>query len=241
MGLCCSCCFSNSDRSNNGNPSSSHSTAETELANQSASELRVDPKYCSKQVIICRPNNEEDNFSDNGCVIMGSGLALGSVPIEQDAAYWEFHILEDSKSSNNDATGEGNNDLFEALQFGVSRRPSKGQSIDKVMQSDGSSDESLSFLRSIPNLVEGDVVGVAVQQSDLPMVQFLVNGEPMHHMAINRIRGMVFPAICLCEQESNSGSNKGMFKVEFVFDSSRWKMEAPHPKFGAIIVARSIV
>jgi len=49
----------------------------------------------------------------------------------------------------------------------------------------------------------------------------------------------VYPAVLLCEHKQ--GRNSNGFKIEFVFDPLRWKMEAPHPKFGAIIVARSIV
>ena len=44
----------------------------------------------------------------------------------------------------------------------------------------------------------GDTVGIAVQQSDLPMLQFFLNGEPLHDLAITRFRGSVYPCKCIC-------------------------------------------
>jgi hypothetical protein len=81
----------------------------------------------------------------------------------------------------------------------------------------------------------GDVVGVAVQQSDLPMIQFYLNGEPLHDRAVNRFRGSVYPAICLPE------SVKGSLKVTLVLDEHCFKQKSPGQRFLPVIVARSIV
>jgi hypothetical protein len=48
---------------------------------------------------------------------------------------------------------------------------------------------------------QGDIVGIAVQQSDLPMVQFLLNGEPLPSLSVNRFRGAVYPSIYLPEND----------------------------------------
>jgi hypothetical protein len=81
----------------------------------------------------------------------------------------------------------------------------------------------------------GDVVGVAVQQSDLPMIQFYLNGEPLHDRAVNRFRGSVYPAICLPE------SVAGSLKVTLVLEEHCFKQKSPGQRFGPVIVARSIV
>jgi hypothetical protein len=81
----------------------------------------------------------------------------------------------------------------------------------------------------------GDVVGIAIQQSDLPMVQFFKNGEPLHESAVNRFRGTVYPAICLPESTADT------LKVSPVVAEEDFKGMSPGPKFGPIIVARSIV
>lgn len=80
---------------------------------------------------------------------------------------------------------------------------------------------------------DGDTVGVAVQQSDLPMIQFFVNGEPLHDLAINRFRGTVYPSIQL-----PAGEN---VKAALVLDESEFRQEPPHVRFGPVIVARAIV
>lgn len=80
---------------------------------------------------------------------------------------------------------------------------------------------------------DGDTVGVAVQQSDLPMIQFLVNGEPQHGLAINRFRGEVYPSIQLPVGEN--------IKATLVMDEDDFRQESPHPRFGPVIVARGII
>jgi hypothetical protein len=79
-----------------------------------------------------------------------------------------------------------------------------------------------------------DTVGVAVQQSDLPMVQFLLNGEPLHNLAINRFRGLVYPSIYLPESEDE-------IKVKLVMKESGWLQMTPHARFGPVIVARGLI
>ena len=80
----------------------------------------------------------------------------------------------------------------------------------------------------------GDVVGVAVQQSDLPMVQFLVNDEPLFGDSINRFKGQVFPAVSLPE------GNEGV-SLKFVFNEKEFKKSPPSSRFYPVMVARGLV
>ena len=80
-----------------------------------------------------------------------------------------------------------------------------------------------------------DTVGVAVQQSDLPMVQFLLNGEPLHDLAINRFRGLVYPSIYLPE------SNNEEMKIEVMMNENGFRQMSPHARFGPVIVARGLI
>jgi hypothetical protein len=82
---------------------------------------------------------------------------------------------------------------------------------------------------------DGDVVGVAIQQSDLPMVQFFHNSEPLYDIAVNRFRGTVYPAVCLPK------SSEETLQVTAVLLEDRFQQMSPAAKFGPIIVARSIV
>jgi hypothetical protein len=80
---------------------------------------------------------------------------------------------------------------------------------------------------------QGDIIGVAVQQSDLPMVQFLKNGEPLHELSINRFRGAVYPSIHLPKGHDD-------LNVLMVLKEAKFKHMSPNARFGPLIVARNI-
>eukprot|EP00591_Stephanopyxis_turris_P004330 CAMPEP_0195520586 /NCGR_PEP_ID=MMETSP0794_2-20130614/17223_1 /TAXON_ID=515487 /ORGANISM="Stephanopyxis turris, Strain CCMP 815" /LENGTH=188 /DNA_ID=CAMNT_0040649973 /DNA_START=235 /DNA_END=801 /DNA_ORIENTATION=- len=178
------------------------------------------------------------------CTVSGTGLALAGVSVEQDSAYWEWHIEIPSKQEkiNGDEMGgddsyddfDDEDDEFEAVKFGVCTK--KSQAFYKAMAANEEGDDVpmqhfTIFMRSIPKLTDGDVVGVAVQQSDLPMIQFLVNGEPLHEIAINRFRGSVYPSIMLCEGVTATA----------VMGGADFKHTPPHARFGPLIAARGII
>lgn len=77
------------------------------------------------------------------------------------------------------------------------------------------------------NVHGGDVVGIAMQQSDLPMLQVFLNGESVGE--INRFRGNVYPAVYLPERGS----------IEFVFRN--FKRDPPNARFLPILEARGLV
>ena len=86
------------------------------------------------------------------------------------------------------------------------------------------------------SVTDKDTVGIAVQHSDLPMVQFLINGEPLHEHAVNRFRGQVYPSISLPTGEDTKGT-----KVTLVLDENKFREMSPHARFGPVIVAQSII
>eukprot|EP00547_Thalassionema_nitzschioides_P001716 CAMPEP_0194215006 /NCGR_PEP_ID=MMETSP0156-20130528/16496_1 /TAXON_ID=33649 /ORGANISM="Thalassionema nitzschioides, Strain L26-B" /LENGTH=184 /DNA_ID=CAMNT_0038943411 /DNA_START=132 /DNA_END=686 /DNA_ORIENTATION=- len=154
--------------------------------------------------------------------ISGNGLALAGVNIEQDSAYWEWHI---------DTIGGCGK--AEDTKFGIATKKDQKfyrnleEQDDVSPQTDGTA-----LMKKIP-ICDGDTLGVAVQQSDLPMVQFLINGEPQHHLAINRFRGTVYPSIYLAPGEN--------VNAKLVLDEGEFLQEAPHARFGPIILARGII
>jgi hypothetical protein len=79
----------------------------------------------------------------------------------------------------------------------------------------------------------GDTAAVAVQQSDLPMVQFFLNGEPLHSLTVNRFRGTVYPSIFMPENEG--------LGVNLVFGESEFQQEPPNIRFGPLIVCRGLI
>jgi len=169
----------------------------------------------------------------NGLTLDGNGLALVDVSIEQDAAYWEWHVTSNEKVAN----GTDNDDFFDegsALQFGVATK--KSRDFYKAMATNEGDDEAnvddgTKLMRPISNVQNGDTIGVAVQQSDLPMVQFLLNGEPLHEMAISRFRGMVFPSVFV----------RDGFTIKAVFDEDEFKELSPHVRFGPLLQERGLI
>jgi hypothetical protein len=164
--------------------------------------------------------------------------------MEQDAAYWEGHVGATSKSLDvwwgvatrkdmrfykgleDQHEGKFNRDIC-----GMSVSYSLDYSSPELLQT--VTDHSLhgtEWMKKI-TVKEGDIVGVAVQQSDLPMIQFLLNGEPLHDLSIHRFRGSVYPSVYLPEDVS----------IKLVFDESEFEQMSPSSRFGPLIVARGLI
>mmetsp|Transcript_5637 Transcript_5637/g.8011 ORF Transcript_5637/g.8011 Transcript_5637/m.8011 type:complete len:204 (-) Transcript_5637:45-656(-) len=203
MGSCCGCL--------KGAAGSSDRATEMTSKKRSAAE--------TKNLSISRKMSAPSITVDDENKLSGTGLALAGVTIEQDAAYWEWHIsLTDGVDSSE-------------VLFGVATPKDAAfyKALD-AQEEDDSESNGTALMRSI-SVKNDDTVGVAVQQSDLPMVQFLVNGEPLHELAINRFRGSVHPSISL----------GGDATCTLVFEENKFRELSPHARFGPLIVARGII
>lgn len=114
MGSCCSCFKTDSDKS---------AEPETELTEQKQSyTFNISRKMSAPTTKI----------NGNGLGISGEGLALVDVSIEQDAAYWEWHIeCQDGTHSMDD-----DDDFFAegtSLKFGVTTK--KNQDFYRALES----------------------------------------------------------------------------------------------------------
>lgn len=105
-------------------------------------------------------------------------------------------------------------------------------SLTPLVVSESPQTNGTALMHKVP-IAQGDTVGVAVQQSDLPMIQFLKNGEPLHHLCINRFRGSVYPSILLPHGEQ--------ITVKLVLDEEEFQEMSPHARFGPVIVARGLI
>jgi hypothetical protein len=90
------------------------------------------------------------------------------------------------------------------------------------------------FMCTIPVSL-GDVVGVLMQQSDLPMLQFYLNGELLHGCSINRFRGVVYPSLFLPHEDDH------IFSLRIVFKESDFRKGPPSSRFIPVMVARGLV
>lgn len=189
-----------------------------------------------------------------GSKLSGSGLSLARISVEQDAAYWEWHVSVPGCPSRTDDEGEGDDGFQDvqvngsdgddhlAVKFGVATR--KDKTFYKSLEEDADSRDDGTFLmRPIPGLRDGDVVGVAVQQSDLPMIQMLLNGEPLTECTINRFRGTVFPSVYIppgAGGEVERLEDEGI-SLKLEFDEDNFKEMSPHARFGPLLAARGII
>jgi hypothetical protein len=183
--------------------------------------------------------------------VSGRGLALAGVSIEQDSAYWEAHIV---------IPGDG--DALD-IMLGVATKKDRKyynameeqeegkfhqQLIIEVTDEDPSSNafrcavcavlpgslesNGTDLMRKI-KVSNGDTIGIAVQQCDLPMVQFLLNGEPLNELAVNRFRGTVYPSVFLPENEGLS--------VRLAFNENDFQQMTPHARYGPLLAARGLM
>jgi hypothetical protein len=164
-------------------------------------------------------------ISENN-TLKGHSMALVAAPLEQDAAYWEWHISLPARKH------------VETILFGVTSKKDRTfyqELAGKEMEEGVSSEEyGTQWMRTV-EVQNGDVVGVAVQQSDLPMLQFFHNGDPLYDISVNRFKGTVYPAICLPKSAEED------LEVTAVLMEDKFEHMSPAAKFGPIIVARSIV
>lgn len=219
MGGCCSCLSSKE----NG-------ASETEMTGHNKNRSDGDNNSSGPALVVARHMTAPTvEIEKDGSTLKGSGLALVGVNVEQDAAYWEWQIKKFDDTDQND------DDPSTALMFGLATKKNskfyRAMEINEESEDSSNIDKGTALMRSITELQDGDTIGVAVQQSDLPMIQFLLNGEPLHELAINRFRGSVYPSIYMQEG----------FQVKFVTDENQFKEMSPHARFGPLIVARGII
>lgn len=293
MGACCSCLDAIRGGGSDGNgesgvefrtkataiPPPCHGISRT----MSSPTIRIIPADTSAGSNGNNGGKNNRSRRGGGVRVSGCGLALGMVPVDQDAAYWEWHIHLPRKirrQSGKDDDDDDNGDeekiaMFDedddpyALKFGVATR--KDRNFYKTLHTEtmegsdsiNTRDDGTYLMRPISNLYHGDVIGVAVQQSDLPMIQILLNGEPISECTINRFRGLVYPAIYIPpgagtaaaaaatgikerledadEDSPSSITSSGGLYVIAEFEEENFKEMSPHAKFGPLLAARGII
>lgn len=262
MGACCSC-FDAIMGGKHGDSSKGGGGGSTEMTSRNSANGVPPPTHGISRAMSA------PTIQIQGYKVSGSGLALARIPVEQDAAYWEWHVhlpglprpppsddddeedefhdvrMNSGESSDNDDEEDDPN----ALKFGVATRKDRNfyKSLESVQEEGdeaSSRDDGTFLMRPIPNLRHGDVVGVAVQQSDLPMIQMLLNGEPLAECTINRFRGTVFPAVYIPPGAEGGGGDRledEGIAVTAEFDEDNFKEMSPHARFGPLLAARGII
>jgi hypothetical protein len=171
--------------------------------------------------------------------VSGYGLALASVSLEQDAGYWEIHVVETPDEIGRIYIGVSPKRDRQFFTDGVKsegfRTNSDGNDTSSSTANGDDTDDDphppgTELMKRLA-VTANDIIGIAMQQSDLPMLQFTLNGAPLTDGSINRFRGNPYPAVYL--PDDNSG------RVRFVFrDCSH---QPPNSRFVPIMEARGLV
>lgn len=217
------CCFSKDEDGGDGNDAS-----EMEMKNTNEN----DPMLSISSEMTAPTIQIEDNNT-----ISGHGLALACVNIEQDAAYWEVHVMSNTDKS----TSNNNIDIYVGLATKKKSTFYNDISYDDLlsMTNKNLDDEmkkkyGLEYMSKVSCQDDGDcVVGIIIQQSDLPMIQFTKNGTILYDASITRFRGTVHPSFFIMPSSSSSTKMKVVF-AERLF-------RHPHPSCSPVIVARGLV
>jgi hypothetical protein len=155
--------------------------------------------------------------------VCGHGLALADVPVEQDRAYWEFRVNMVNPSSNG---------VCSTIMFGVSNKRNPKFYEILAESTVPASKHGTKFMCSVPNLKDGDVVGVLVQQSEIPMIQLYLNGKVHDGGQISKFRGTVFPSVYL---------PPGSTTTTFLYATDQFVRGPPRPGFEPLMAERSLM
>jgi hypothetical protein len=150
--------------------------------------------------------------------LSGSGMAIGSSSLDCDTAYWEVVA--------------GANPA--GLKIGIKRHNFKKKEPLGDGLLDGSKEgDCPSWILGEEPLVEGDVIGVHWDQTDLPMLSFTKNGVFLDKESVNRVRPAIdcVPAISLTNDAS----------CQVIFDGNSFKQKANGSKFTMIMCATSLI
>ncbi|KAJ1485523.1 hypothetical protein T484DRAFT_1945400 [Baffinella frigidus] len=146
----------------------------------------------------------------DGMRVSGQGVALASEPIGQDRAYFEFKIARDGDWA-----------------VGVAKKAAHAK--DGHL---GQEAVSWGLRASQLTCLEGDVVGVAFDQGDMPTkLKFYHNGNAQGEHTIEGIRGEVYPAVSVSEHAS----------LLCEFDGENGFIYPPPAGFSGVIACRSLM
>ena len=161
--------------------------------------------------------------NDLGNEVKGYGLALTDVSVEQESCYWEWRVR----------TGDDSTRSAITVMVGVSNR--RNAKFYEILASSSvpPQQHGTKFMCTASDLKDGDIIGVVVQQSELPMIQLYVNGEIESGLQVTRFRGTVYPSIYLPEGANTSAS--------FLYTDEQFVHGPPAPQFQPLIAERSLM
>ena len=163
----------------------------------------------------------------NNSNISGKGIVLASLALEQDSAYWQVKCLKPGQFSLGvsralDAKALAEDNLMWGVDIGIAGTAGAGAE-------DG--EEETKEEKTTVTAEAGDVFGLALDLCGVPMLRIYKNGIELEGQAINRVRGLVFPAIRV-----QPGA-----ELVFLFHQDDWAYPPPSSKLSMILQSRNMM
>ena len=229
-----------------------------------APRLRYELRPKGPDVVVTRPSLSA-SAAATGPLIKGRGVALVSIPVEQDACYFELHVRKAGSftvgvsrampaasaaadDNNKGALAEG------PLAWGLEVEPAQ-----LALAPEAEAETSVEVVpdSEIPVRAKaGDVIGLVFSQSSFPMLAFTLNGRALPRKAVERVRGLVYPAVHLKTKagkregagnddgggssSSSSSSDEGPC-VGFAFHEEEWAYRPPSSRFQMLLESRDMI
>ena len=153
--------------------------------------------------------------NEKGATLHGTGIAIGSGPLDQSKAYLELHIEEDGTSVSVGAIGRNPNTVLSEAWQVLSRVPN-------------------SICVPLGSFSKGEVIGVLIDISDFPpSVSAYLGGEKPIQTVSNSVRGDLWPAL-----ELTSGSLTVVFNRDHLVELTASRISRG---IEAVIISRSII
>ena len=149
-------------------------------------------------------------------LISGTGVAYSSNTIEQDAAYAPGvlnHSTPSTRRLDPRRYWEVVVETAGPFRIGVARALKGGALAGSI----GDEEKSWALASASCECSDGDVIGIAFGQAELPNLRFYRNGDELPKAEVQRVRGAVHPAVSVA----------GSTKLRCVFDEGQFKHEPP--------------
>jgi hypothetical protein len=163
----------------------------------------------------------------------GKGLCIASLALEQDCSYWQVKVLKAGRFSMGvsraaDAKTLEGNDEKGPLEWALHVGGGGGDEPTKQEEDAGKKVAADSTVTA----QDGDVFSCVFDQSSFPMLRFYQNGEELEKKAVNRVRGLVFPAL----QVFGDGA-----ELSFLFHEEDWAHPPPSSRHMMILETRNMI
>lgn len=203
-------------------------------------QYKLQPKGPGVVVVVTHRSSSSSSAATTGPLIKGRGVALVSIPLEQDSCYFELHVRKAGAFTVGVSRAVDDKKVLAEgpLAWGLEVEPAQLElqmpheaSVEVVPESEG---------RAIPVRAKaGDVVGVVFSQSSFPMLGFTLNGRALPGKAVERVRGLVYPAVHV-KRDADKGGDEGPC-VSWAFDESEWAFKPPSSRYSILMESRDML